>query len=189
MNCLTVAIAMGASGERFLTDISNYPRNVLHGRQFGRPGELIKDNLWKQVDVSRATTGFQPVALSAAVCRPSRNSPEVRRHVIPHGPAAVARVAGLARRNVRLSTPWSSTGFKGREPAVEAACRRAHQRRRCSAGYYSGSCVGVEGISLAPVMKATASDIVTCSGSTTPMRRPRRWICMRSATSNMAGMS
>ena len=80
------------------------------------------------------------------------------------------------RRSVRLSTPWCSTGFKGREPTVETACRRAHQRRRCSAGYCSGSCVGVEGISLAPVMKATASDIVTCLGSTTPMRRPRRWI-------------
>ncbi len=41
---------------------------------------------------------------------------------------------------------------------------------------------------MAPVMMATASDIEYCFGSITAMRRPRRWMWMRSATSKTCGM-
>src|SRR5438270_13724432 len=40
----------------------------------------------------------------------------------------------------------------------------------------------------APVMMATASDIEWLFGSITAMRRPRRWMWMRSATSNTWGI-
>jgi hypothetical protein len=63
-----------------------------------------------------------------------------------------------------------------RRRATPAECAVIVRSAAVFGGYCSRSCVGAEGISLAPVMKATVSDIVTCLGSTTPMRCPRRWI-------------
>ena len=54
-----------------------------------------------------------------------------------------------------------------------------------SDGYAASASTGG---AMAPVIIATASDIVTAFGSTTVRRRPKRWIWMRSATSNTWGM-
>jgi hypothetical protein len=45
---------------------------LLAGRPQRTDGRLIKDNLWKEVDVSRVTTGFQSVTVSAAMAPSSQ---------------------------------------------------------------------------------------------------------------------
>jgi len=47
---------------------------------------------------------------------------------------------------------------------------------------------GISSPPMAPVMIATASDMLKLCGSITATRRPRRWMCTRSATSNTLGM-